>query len=116
MSEAPKTREEILEERLREINGRLSIVKKRIGSNTQDFNDKLERAEKRRKAAKGEERFVRVGGSMVEATDRLDALLALEECYDGLMDLGGKCPAKEAEQLLSRKIKVIKELMQIRSP
>jgi hypothetical protein len=50
---------------------------------------------------------------MVQATD---ALLALEECYDGLMDLGGKCPAKEAEQLLARKIKVIKELMQIRSP
>jgi len=107
----PKTREEILTERLREIDGRLSKVKQRIGTNTQHFNQKLERAEKRRKSARGDAHFVKVGGSMVEATDRLEALLVLEECYEGLLDLQGKDPVKEAEQLIARKIKVLKELI-----
>jgi len=44
MSAEPKTREEILEEKLREINGRLSVVKKRIGTNQSHFNEKIERA------------------------------------------------------------------------
>jgi hypothetical protein len=114
MSTEPKTREEILEEKLREINGRLSIVKKRLGSSTNEFTEKLERAEKRRKDCKGQGRFVKVGSSMVEATDRLEALLAVEECYEALMDLEGKEPVKEAEQLISRKIKVIRELMDLR--
>jgi molecular chaperone GrpE (heat shock protein) len=113
MSE-PKTREEILEERLREINGRLSVVKKRLGSSKQEFTDKLERAEKRRKDAKGKSHFVKMGSSMVQATDRLDALLAMEECYEALMDLEGKEPVKEAEQLIARKIRVIEELMHLR--
>ena len=113
MSE-PKTREEILEERLREINGRLSVVKKRLGSSKQEFTDKLERAEKRRKDAKGNSHFVKMGSSMVQATDRLDALLAMEECYEALMDLEGKEPVKEAEQLIARKIRVIEELMHLR--
>lgn len=114
MSE-PKTREEILEERLREINGRLSVVKKRLGSSKQEFTDKLERAEKRRKDAKGKSHFVKVGSSMVQATDRLDALLAMEECYEALMELEGKDPVKEAEQLIVRKLRVIEELMHLRS-
>ena len=111
MSAEPKTREEILEEKLREINGRLSIVKKRIGTNQSHFNEKIERAEKRRKSAKGEAHFVKVGSSMVEATDRLEALLMLEECYEALLDLGGKDPVKEAEQLIARKLRVLKELI-----
>jgi len=115
MSAEPKTREEILEERLREINGRLSVVKKRLGSTTQEFTDKLERAEKRRKDSKGQGRFVKVGSSMVEATDRLEALLAVEECYEALMELEGKEPVKEAEQLIARKIKVIRELIGIKA-
>lgn len=111
----PKTREEILEERLREINGRLSVVKQKIGTNTQHFTDKLERAEKRRKVARGDGHFVRVGGSMVEGTDRLEALLAIEECCDALLDLEGKDPAREAEQLLARKIRIVKELVEIKT-
>lgn len=114
MSAEPKTREEILEERLREINGRLGIVKKRMGSSTSEFTDRLERAEKRKKDSKGQGRFVKVGSSMVEATDRLEALLAMEECYEALIDLEGKEPVKEAEQLITRKIKVIRELMNLR--
>lgn len=107
----PKTREEILQEKLREIEGRLTKVKQRIGSSPEHFNEKIERAEKRRKTAKGDAHFVKLGGSMVEATDRLEALLVLEECYEGLLDLQGKDPVKEAEQLIARKIRVLKELL-----
>ena len=113
MSE-PKTREEILEEKLREINGRLAIVKKRLGSSENEFTDRLERAEKRRKDSKGLGRFVKVGSSTVEATDRLDALLAMEECYEALMDMDGKDPVKEAEQLIASKLRIMKELMHLR--
>lgn len=111
MSAEPKTREEILEERLREVNGRLSVVKKRIGTEASHFNEKIERAEKRRKSARGDAHFVKVGSSMVEATDRLEALLVLEECYEALLDLKGKDPVKEAENLIARKIKILKELI-----
>lgn len=114
MSAEPKTREEILEEKLREINGRLGTVKKRLGSSTSEFTEKLERAEKRRKECSGQGRFVKVGSSMVEATDRLEALLAVEECYEALIELEGKEPVKEAEQLIAKKIKVIRELMDLR--
>jgi hypothetical protein len=110
MSE-PKTREEILQERLREIEGRLTKVKQRIGTSANDFTEKLERAEKRRKTSRGEARFVKVGGTMVEATDRLEALLVMEECYEALLDLEGKDPVKEAEGLIQRKIKILKELL-----
>jgi hypothetical protein len=110
MSE-PKTREEILRERLREIESRLTKVKQRIGSSADEFSEKLERAEKRRKLSRGDARFVKVGGTMVEATDRLDALLAMEECYEALLDLEGKDPVKEAESLIQRKIKILKELV-----
>lgn len=109
----PKTREEILEERLREVNARLTIVKKRLGSDTESFNDTLQRAEKRKLAAKGDGRYVKVGGSMILGTDKLDALLAIEECYEGLLDLKGRNPVKEAETLISKKIKILKELIEI---
>ena len=52
-----------------------------------------------------------VGGTMVEATDRLEALLVMEECYEALLDLEGKDPVKEAEGLIQRKIKILKELL-----
>jgi len=110
----PKTREEILEERLREINGRLSVVKKHIGTTSLHYEEKLERATKRRQKSKGEAHFVKVGSSMVEATDRLGALLDMEECWDALLELGSKEPVKEAEQLLARKIRVVAELMEER--
>ena len=110
MSE-PNTREEILQEKLREIDGRLTKVKQMIGSNADEYHSKIERAEKRRKTARGDAHFIKIGGTMVEGTDRLEALLVLEECYSALLDLEGKDPVKEAESLIARKIKVLKELL-----
>lgn len=107
----PKTREEILQERLREVDGRLTKVKQRLGTSALEHEEKIERAEKRRKACRGDARFVKVQSRTVEATDRLDALLALEESYVALLDLEGKDPVKEAEKLIAKKIQIIKELL-----
>ena len=110
MSE-PKTREEKLLEKLREVDARLTTVKQLLGSSAEDFQSKIERAEKRKKSAKGDAQFVKVGSTMVEGTDKLEALLVLEECYSGLLGLRGKHPAKESEALLERKIKILQELL-----
>lgn len=110
----PKTREEILQERLREVNSRLSVVKHLIGTNVQHHEEKLDKAEKRRKLSKGEARFVKIGSCMVEATDRLAALLEIEEAIEALLNIEGKNPVTEAEKLISQKIRIIKELIPYR--
>jgi len=107
----PKTREEILQEKLREVNSRISTVKNLIGTSVEHHEDKLNKAEKRRKLCKGDARFVKVGSCMVEATDRLAALLEIEEAVEALLQLEGKNPVKEAEKLIAQKIKIIKELI-----
>lgn len=112
MSE-PKTKEERLQEKLREVDGRLTMVKQLIGSTTEGVKDKIERSEKRMKDAKGEAKFVKIGSTMIEATDRLETLLVLEESWIDLYNLQGNDPVKEAETLLERKIKIIKELLQL---
>jgi len=40
----------------------------------------------------------------------------LEECYEALLDLGGKDPVKEAEQLIARKLRVLNELISTAGP
>jgi|GEM_PF-3453456 len=107
----PKTRDEILKERLRDVNSRLSIVKTLMGTDVNHHTEKLDKAEKRRKLSKGEARFVKIGSCMVEATDRLAALLEVEEAVEALLGLEGKNPVKEAEGLLAQKIRIIKELI-----
>lgn len=108
-----KTREEELLEKLRDVDARLKTMKQYIGSSKSDFEGKLERAEKRHKDASGEAKFVKVGSVMVEGTDHLAALLDMEECYVALLDLKNKHPTTESVRLLNRKIKIIKELIQI---
>ena len=107
----PPTKRELAEEKLREINGRLSVVKRMLGSSTEGAAEKAERASKRVKDASGEARFVKIGGCMVEGTDRLQALMDLEDSYTDLLDLQGKDPLDEAEKLLVKKIDVLKYLV-----
>jgi hypothetical protein len=111
-SAEPKTKKEIAEEKLREINSRLTVVKRLIGSSPEDAKGKAERASKKLKDARGEARFVKVGSCMVEGTDRLDALLAMEESYMEMLDLQGKEPIREAEKLLKKKIELLKTLLE----
>ena len=99
----PPTKRELAEEKLREIDGRLSVVKRMLGSSTEGAAEKAERALKRVKDASGEARFVKIGGCMVEGTDRLQALMDLEDSYTDLLDLQGKDPLDEAEKLLVKK-------------
>jgi hypothetical protein len=112
-SSEPKTKKELAEEKLREINSRLTVVKRMIGSSPEDAKGRAERASKKLKDAKGEARFVKVGSCMVEGTDKLDALLAMEESYTDLLDLQGKEPVKEAEKLLRKKIEVKNTLLDL---
>ena len=109
-SSEPKTKKELALEKLREIDSRLTVVKRMLGSSPEDVKGKLERASKKMKDAKGEARFVRAGACMVEGTDRLEALLAMET---DMLDLQGKEPVKEAEKLLKKKIEVMKTLLDL---
>lgn len=97
-------------EKLREVDGRLSVVKRMLGKSGADAKARLQAASKRLKDARGEARFVRVGGCMVEATDRLEALLDMEQSYADVMDLEDKDPATEAEKLLVKKVKLLEKL------
>jgi hypothetical protein len=110
-SSEPKTKKELALEKLREIDSRLTVVKRMLGSSPEDVKGKLERASKKMKDAKGEARFVRAGACMVEGTDRLEALLAMEESYTDMLDLQGKDPVREAEKLLQKKIELLKTLI-----
>jgi hypothetical protein len=47
---------------------------------------------------------------MVEATDRLEALLDMEQSYADVVDLDDKDPAAEAEKLLGEKMKLLEKL------
>ena len=110
-SKQPKTREEILEEKLREINTRLTTVKNLLHTKEHHQEEKLQQAIKRRKTSKGEPRYLSVNSKMVEGTDRLEALIQMEEALEILLDFQGKDPVKEAEQLISKKIRILKELL-----
>jgi hypothetical protein len=99
-----------LDEKLREVDGRLAVVKRMLGKSAPDAKARLRDASKRFKGASGEARFVRVGGCMVEATDRLEALLDMEQSYADVVDLDDKDPAAEAEKLLGEKMKLLEKL------
>ena len=99
-----------LSEKLREVDGRLAVVKRMLGKSASDAKARLRDASKRLKGARGEARFVRVGGCMVEATDRLEALLDMEQSYADVVDLDDKDPAAEAEKLLGEKMKLLEKL------
>ncbi len=103
---APKTEQE----RLREVDGRLAVVKRMLGTSVDGSKARLLSATKRLKDARGEARFVRVGGCMVEATDRLEVLLDLEQLYADIVDLDNKDPVAEAEALLEEKIRLLEKL------
>lgn len=108
----PKTREEILQERLQEINSKLTTFKTLIGTCAEKHAHNLVLYEKRRKDSKGTPKFVRVSGNkLVEATDRLEAMLQIEESLETLIQLEGKDPVKETEKLLAHKIRILKELL-----
>ena len=107
---APKTKTELALEKLREVDGRLAVVKRMLGTSVFSAKEKLHAATKRLKDARGESRFVRVGGCMVEATDRLEALLDIEQSYADVMDLDNKDPVSEAEALLTEKIGILEKL------
>jgi len=111
----PKTREEILAEKLREVDGRLSKVKRVLATTAEKELELIARAEARHAKASGKPQFVTVGSDKVVGTDRLAALLALEESYQRLSDLEGKEPVKEAEKLITKKIKLMKELIPLGS-
>jgi len=110
-SSQPKTKKELALERLHEVDSRLTVVKRMLGSSPDDARSKVDRASKKLKDAKGEAKFVRVGACMIEGTDTLEALLAMEESYADLMDLQGKQPVEEAEKLLTEKIEIFKKLL-----
>jgi hypothetical protein len=107
----PKTMEELLEDKLRAIDSRLSVVKRKLGMTTTTVQRRVNRFIDRRVKASGDSRFVKVGGEMIEGTDQLEALLGLEEAYTDMHELQGKDPVAEASQLLEKKIKILKKLM-----
>jgi hypothetical protein len=107
---SPKTKTELAQERLREVDGRLAVVKRMLGTSLSGSKARLNAATKRMKDARGEARFVRVGGCMVEATDRLEVLLDLEQSYADIVDLDNKDPISEAEALLLEKIDLLGKL------
>ena len=109
-----KTQKEILEEKLREVNSRLTTVKSLIGISEDDIKRRIEHAELRHGKATGKARFVRIGPSMIEADDRLETLLELESHYDQLLNLEGKEPLDEGIKLLRKKLKVIKKLLHLK--
>jgi hypothetical protein len=112
MSE-PKTRDEILQEKLKKINSRLVKVKPLIGTTKIDLLTRIEKSELRHSQAKGKPRFVRVNATMVEGTDELECLLELENHYEMLMDLENKDPHAECVRLLKKKMKYLKELINL---
>jgi len=112
MSEV-KTRDEIIQEKLRAVNSRLIKIKPLIGTSKIDLLSKIEKSETRRSQAKGKARFVRVNSTMVEGTDELECLLELENSYEMLLDLENKDAHGECVKLLKKKIKYIKELINL---
>ena len=111
MAEPPKTQEEILQEKLRKINSRLGVVKRKLGMDVESVQRRVSRSIGRRTKCTGEARFVKVGSEMVEGTDHLDALMGLEEAYTDMLELEGKNPVEEAEKLLEQKIRVLRRLI-----
>ena len=113
MSESqPKTKEELLQEKLRDINANLTIFKSLMGTSSEFHETQLELHEKRRKDARGVPRFVKVNGThLVEGTDRLEAMLKIEESLEILLQMQGKDPVKHTEKLLAQKIRILKELL-----
>lgn len=108
----PKTREELLQEKLRETNAKLTIFKNLIGTTSEYHEAQLELHEKRRKDARGIPRFVKINGNqLVEGTDRLEAMLMIEQSLEILLQMEGKEPVKQTEKLLAQKIRILKELL-----
>lgn len=108
---AQPTQQEKLQEKLREVESRLARFKKHLGTSVEAVKLKLEKSEQNLAKARGEPRFVRIGTTMLEATDRLQFLLEVEESLTQLLEMEGKDPEKETEKLLARKVKLLKKLM-----
>jgi hypothetical protein len=108
---APKTKEEKWQEKLREVNARLCVVKNLIGEDHESIKKKIELAEGRKRDASGKARFVKINSTMIEGNDHLSALIELETHYDMLLDIQAKNPLKETINLLEKKIKLLKKLI-----
>ncbi len=109
---APKTKEEKWQEKLREVNARLMVVKNLIGEDHESIKKKIEIAENRKQNATGKARFVKINSTMIEGTDQLSALIDLETHYEMLFDIQSKNPLKETINLLEKKIKLLKKLLE----
>lgn len=108
----PKTQEEILEEKLRALNQRLSVVEKlwTDGHTQVSVRGKMDEARGRVGVAEGVARYVMRGGHMVQSTDEVGALFEMTESLELWLQMGASEPESEMKRLLRRKVKLLTEL------
>ena len=105
----PKTRLEVVEEQLRELESSLGVCKALLACNVtaEGTVGALREAEAKVAGCKGYTTFVQVGSVRVIGSDSLEALLEEEEHLDNLVKLRvalqGRDPHAEAIRLLRRK-------------
>lgn len=71
----------------------------------------LNAARERLQSSKNVERYVAVGGKMVQSTDELEALMMAVQVLELMVKLKGKEPEHELKHLLRTKIKLLQETL-----
>jgi hypothetical protein len=111
-SAEPKTREEVLEEKIREVNQRLSVVERlwEAGHTQVSVREKMDRARLSVSESRGEAKYLKHGSKMIESTDEVGALFDMTEALETWLEMGGAEPHSELKRLLNRKVKLLTEL------
>jgi uncharacterized membrane protein YccC len=113
MSAEPKTQQELLEEKLRKVEAKLTTYRSLLeeGVTPESAKQALAEAEARVEAAKGAPRFVQMGSRRTLGSDTLEALLERERHMEHVFKLRNRHPHGETLRLLRKKHRLVKELM-----
>lgn len=113
----PKTREEELEEELREVDAKLKTFKSLFEAKVtpETAREGLKRAEAKLANAKGYGTYIQFGSKKILGSDTLEALLEEEEHLELLLKLRNNQPHGKVMRLLRKKNKIQRALMEERS-
>lgn len=113
MAAEPKTQKEILEEKLRKVEAKLTTYRSLLeqGVTPESAKQGLRDAEARVESSKGHPRFVQMGSKRTLGSDTLEALLERERHMDHVFKLRNRHPHGETLRLLRKKHRLVRELM-----
>lgn len=102
-----------LEELLREVNARVSVVSAlwQQGHTLKSTQEKWLEATERLQKADDTPRFVPMGSLRIKSTARMHALLDANGAADLLFDMGGREPEAEMQALLERRLELMGRLI-----